>query len=263
VIARVLILWAVIALGVALSVLAHRRRKSDETHEYQVVLGFVGSAYGLLLGLLVVFAVGHYSDTRREAQKEASSLVALWDAVDVYPHETRDVVHHDLICYMRAIVGDDWPAMERGSRVEDPRTLAFGDRVRAGVRGLPLDDERERAAYGRAASFISDAGASRQQLLFFTEPEVPTVLWVLIYVGAFLLVFLVGTHYVERPRGRFVALGSVAALLTVVVVVLTMLDHPFTAGARVQPNSMRDAIGLVSVGSDRTGVFRPCPQNPR
>ena len=259
---RVLILWAVIALAIALSVLVHRRRKSDDGPEFQVVLGFVGSAYGLLLGLLVVFAMGHYSDTRREAQKEASSLVALWDTLDAYPPETRDAVHHDLICYMRAIVADDWPAMERGSRLEDPRTLAFGDRVRDGIRELPLDDERQRAAYSRASSLITDAGSSRQQLLFFTEPEVPTVLWVLIYVGAFLLVFLLGTHYADRPRGRFTALGSAATLLTVVVVVLTMLDNPFIAGARVQPHSMRDAIDLVSVGSDRTGVFRPCPENP-
>jgi hypothetical protein len=261
-IVRVLILWAVIALAIALSVLVHRRRKSDDGPEFQVVLGFVGSAYGLLLGLLVVFAVGHYSDTRREAQKEASSLVALWDALDAYPRETRDVVHRDLICYMRAIVDDDWPAMEGGSRLEDPRTLAYGDRVRAGIRGLPLDDDRERSAFGRASSLVSDAGASRQQLLFFTEPEVPTVLWVLIYVGAFLLVFLLGTHYADRPRGRFTALGSAATLLTVVVVVLTMLDNPFSVGARVQPHSMRDAIDLVSVAGDRTGVFRPCSQNP-
>ena len=261
-IVRVLILWAVIALAIALSVFVHRRRKSDESPEFQVVLGFVGSAYGLLLGLLVVFAVGHYSDTRREAQKEASSLVALWDTLDVYPRETRDAAHHDLICYMRAIVDEDWPAMERGSRFEDPRTLAYGDRVRAGVRGLPLDDDRQRSAAGRASGFITDAGASRQQLLFFTEPEVPTVLWVLIYAGAFLLVFLLGTHYADRPHGRITALGSAAALLTVVVVVLTMLDNPFSAGARVQPHSMSDAIDLVSVSGDRTGVLRPCAQKP-
>ena len=262
-IVRVLILWAVIALAIALSVLVHRRRKSDDGPEFQVVLGFVGSAYGLLLGLLVVFAVGHYSDTRREAQKEASSLVALWDTVDAYPPETRDVVLHDVVCYMRSIVSEDWPAMERGSRFEDPRTLAYGDRVRDEIRRLPLDDDRQRSAYGRASSLISDASSSRQQLLFFTEPEVPTVLWVLIYVGAFLLVFLLGTHYADRPRGRFTALGSAAMLLTVVVVVLTLLDNPFDFGARVQPHSMRDAIDLVSVGNDRTGgVFRPCQESP-
>jgi hypothetical protein len=263
VIVRVLILWAVIALAVALSVLAHQRAKSDESHDYQVALGFVGASYGLLLGLLVVFAVGHYSDTRREAQKEASSLVALWDTLDAYPPETRDAVRHDLICYMRAIVADDWPAMERGSRLEEPRTLVFGDRVRAGVRGLPLDDDRQRSAFGCASTLITDAGSSRQQLLFFTEPEIPIVLWVLIYVGAFLLVYLIGTHYADRPRGRFGALASVVALLTVVVVVLGMLDNPFAVGARVHPNSMNDAIDLVSVDGDSAGVLRPCPQKPR
>jgi hypothetical protein len=152
--------------------------------------------------------------------------------------------------------------MEHGSRFEDPRTLAYGDRVRDEIRELPLDNDRQRAAFGRAASQISDASASRQQLLFFTEPEVPTILWVLIYVGAFLLVFLLGTHYADRPRGRFTALGSAATLLTVVVVVLTLLDNPFDFGARVQPHSMRDAIDLVSVGNDQKGVFRPCAENP-
>jgi hypothetical protein len=168
-----------------------------------------------------------------------------------------------IICYMRAIVADDWPVMERGSRLEVPRTLVFGDRVRAGVRGLPLDDERQRAAYGRASTLITDAGASRQQLLFFTQPEVPNALWVLIYVGAFLLVFLLGTHYADRPRDRFAALATVAALLTVQVVVLSMLDNPFAAGARVHPDSMREGIDLVSVGEEKAGVLRPCPERPR
>jgi hypothetical protein len=153
--------------------------------------------------------------------------------------------------------------MERGSRLEDPRTLAFGDRVRAGIRALPQDDQRQGSAYGRASTLITDASQSRQQLLFFTAPEVPTVLWVLIYAGAFLLVFLLGTHYADRPRGRVTALGSAAVLLTVIVVVLGMLDNPFAFGARVQPHAMRNGIDLVSVGREGTGVLRPCPQKPQ
>jgi NADH:ubiquinone oxidoreductase subunit 6 (subunit J) len=262
VIVRVLILWAVIALAVALSVFMHKRRKNDEAPEYQPVLAFVGASYGLLLGLLVVSAMNHYSDTRRETPKEATSLVALWDTLSVYPRETRDPVRHDLLCYMRAIVEDDWPAMEGGSRLEDSRTIAFGDRLRAGLRKLPVDDTRQSSAYGRAATLIADAGQSRQQLLFFIEPEVPNLLWVLIYLGAFVLVFLLGTHYADEPRGRFGALGSVTALLTVIVVVLTLLDHPYEAGARVEPDAMRDGIELITAGSEPVGVFRPCRENP-
>src|SRR5438034_5159464 len=216
VIVHVLILWGVIAAAAALGVLVHRRRTPDEAPEYQSSLTFVGAAYGLLLGLLVVFAVGHYNDVRHESQHEATSLVALYDTVSVYPPETRDPVQHDVVCYMRSIADDEWPSMERGNDTEAPRTLGFGDRLRADVHSLPIDDQKQGSAYGRAATLIADAGQSRQQLLFFTEPEIPTALWIVIYVGAFLVYLLLVAHYATRPAGRVVALGSAAVLMTVV-----------------------------------------------
>jgi hypothetical protein len=225
-----------------------------------VVLGFVGSAYGLLLGLLVVFAVGHYSDARHRAQDEATSLVALYDTVAVYPRTVKDPFRRELVCYMRSIVSDEWPSMERGTRTEATRTGAFGDRVRKLTRELPLSNDRERSAYGRAVNQITDATESRQELLFFTEAEIPTPLWVVIYVGVFVFVLLIAVHYADHPRGRLIALGSVSLLLTVIVAVLTMLDRPFGAGVRLQPNEMRHAITLLSNGD--SAALHPCPANP-
>jgi hypothetical protein len=147
VIVRILIVWGVIASAIGLAVLLHRRRNGDDdTPDYRVVLGFVGPAYGILLGLLVVTAVGHHSDARHQAENEATSLVALYDALAIYPRDTRDSVRHDLICYMRSIVADDWPSMERGNTTEAPRTLAFGDRVRTDLRELPLTSQQEGSA---------------------------------------------------------------------------------------------------------------------
>ena len=134
-IVRLLILWAVIASAIGLAVLIHRTRKTgdgDEPPDYRVVLGFVSSAYGLLLGLLVVFAVGHYSDSRNQAEAESTSLVALYDSLGVYSPEVRQRVRHNIVCYMRSIVADDWPSMEDGNSTEDPTALAWGDRVRVG-----------------------------------------------------------------------------------------------------------------------------------
>jgi hypothetical protein len=258
VIVHVLILWGVISAAAALGVVVHRRTTRDDLPEYQSALTFVGAAYGLLLGLLVVFAVGHFNDVRHESQREASSLVALYDTVGVYPNETRDPVRHDLLCYMRSIVDDEWPSMERGNDTEAPRALRFGDRIRADVRNLPIDDSKQGSAYGRASTLITDAGQSRQQLLFFTEPEIPTALWVVIYVGAFLVFLLLVMHYATRPAGRVVALGSAAVLMTVVVGVLGMLDQPFGVGARVQPDEMRQAVDLVLTDEHNPTILRPC-----
>jgi hypothetical protein len=94
--------------------------------------------------------------------------------------------------------------------------------------------------------------------LFFTEPEIPTALWVVIYVGAFLVFLLLVMHYATRPAGRVVALGSAAVLMTVVVGVLGMLDQPFGLGARVQPGEVRQAIDLVLTDEHNPAIVRPC-----
>jgi NADH:ubiquinone oxidoreductase subunit 6 (subunit J) len=268
VIVHVLIAWGAIAAAIALAMLVHTTRNrngelsEDDLPDYSVVLGFVASAYGLLLGLLVVFSVGHHSDARHQAEGEAASLVSLNDTLAVYPREVRVGVRHDLVCYMRSIVADDWPSMERGNSTEAPRTLAFGDRIRADTRRLRAANDRQSSAYGRAATQITDATQARQQLLFFTKPSVPTALWVVVYVGAFLLVFLIAIHYTDHPRGRILALGCVTVLVTVVVSVLAVLDRPFGVGARVQPDEMRQALTLLSVGADPP-VLRPCPALPQ
>jgi hypothetical protein len=266
VIVRVLIAWGVIASAIGLAMLLHRARSGgegdDEPPDYRVVLSFVGSAYGLLLGLLVVFAVGHYSDTRHRAEDEAASMISLYDSVAVYPREVRVPFRHDLICYMRSIVADDWPSMEQGNSTEAPRTLAFGDRIRATTRQLPIGDERESSAYGSAVSLITDADEARQNLLFFTQPEIPNALWVVVYVGAFLVVFLITMNYTYHPRGRITALATVTVLITVVIAVLAMLDRPYGFGARVHPDEMRQAITLVSVDAERA-IVRPCPASPQ
>jgi hypothetical protein len=122
---------------------------------------------------------------------------------------------------MRAIRDSDWPAMERGRRLQSRRAGVFGDRLRAAIVRLPQDTKPQESAYGRAATTMTDADKARQQLLFFSEPEIPTVLWVVIFVGAFLLFLLIAMHYAGRPAGRVAALGSVVTLLTVVVAVLS------------------------------------------
>ncbi len=148
--------------------------------------------------------------------------------------------------------------MERGKDTGVPRTLGFGDRVRADVRNLPIDNQKEGSAYGRAGALITDASESRQRLLFFTEQRIPAALWVVIYVGAFLVVLLLVGHYFTRPAGRAVALGSVAVLMTVVVSVLATLDQPFGIGARVHPEEMNQAIELVLTGEKNPAVLAPC-----
>jgi hypothetical protein len=159
---------------------------------------------------------------------------------------------------MRSIVADDWPSMERGSQLEAPRTLGFGDQLRADVYTGLANIPAQSSSFGHAATLLSDAGASRQRLLFLTEPEIPTALWVLIYVGAFLVFSLLAVHYASRPTGRYLVFGSSVVLMTVVVGVLATLDQPFSVGVRVHPDQMNHAINLVLVDEMNPAIVQAC-----
>src|SRR3954451_22277608 len=87
---------------------------------------------------------------------EAGSLIALYDTLNVYAPQTREPVQHDLVCYMRSIVDDEWPSMARGRDLEATRTLRFGDRLRAQLRALPTDGSGQASADGRSGSLVTD-----------------------------------------------------------------------------------------------------------
>jgi hypothetical protein len=54
------------------------------------------------------------------------------------------------------------------------------------------------------------------------------------------------------------ALGSVAALMIVVIGVLATLDQPFGFGARVHPDQLHQAVDLVLADERNPAILRPC-----
>jgi hypothetical protein len=258
VLVHLLIVWGLVIVAIVVARLFERHRKKDgEKPEYSVALGFVASSYGVLLGLLVAFGSNHYADVRHQAQAEAGSLLALYETLSEYPQPSQNRAQHQLVCYMRSIRDDDWPSMEAGNALQSTRAQAYGDQLHLTLRQLPQTGTLG-GTFGRVQSQVTQADQARQQLLFFTESAVPTVMWVVIYAGAFLLVLLIALHYQGRPQGRLISLASVIVLLSVVVAVITILDQPYQSGAKVGPSSLNQVLDLLNEGTTNPAVFGPC-----
>jgi hypothetical protein len=253
VVVHVLILWAAIGVGFGVAWLHRRTRNEAKSGEFGASLSFIASMFGLLLGLLVVTATNHYSDTRKAAQTEATTIVALFGDVSDLPVAVREPVQHQVVCYARSVAGGDWRQMDRGSDVEAASTRASGDALRASIARLP-----EGGAASAASGKLTEAGAARQQLLFLARSSIPIVLWVLIYLGAAVLMFLIAS---DMASGRSVAIAGLACvvlMLTVVVGVLVTLDRPFSPLARVEPTALRAGLDLIAAGRENAAFLAPC-----
>lgn len=93
---------------------------------------------------------------------------------------------------------------------------------------------------------------------FLAQPEIPAILWAIVFVSVGLLIFLqVGDSQSQRKIIRHTVLAAVTVLMTVEVASLAVLDRPFSPIARIQPNAMTDAIGLLEAGR----IGQPTPHD--
>jgi hypothetical protein len=220
--------------------------------QFTNIVLFIGFLFGFLLTTLQVFATNHYSDTRSEAQSEPTSLVTMYDDLGVFPPQVRTTGRRVIICYMWSVAKGDWKAQERGDTQESPDTVVWGDRLRSFRNALPQGSPATQVV----STDLSNAGTARQQLLFLAQPQIPAILWAIVFVSGGLLIFLqVGDSQSQRKIIRRTVLAAVTVLVTVEVASLAVLDRPFSPIARIQPSAMTDAIALLEAG--RTGQPSP------
>jgi hypothetical protein len=162
-------------------------------------------------------------------------------------------VQHAVVCYARSVVDAEWRQMQQGKEVQADETVRAIEALRVAVRDLPTSETAtDVVGYGR------EAGIARQKLLFLARPAIPTILWVLIYLGSAVLVFLLKSDLVAKGIRSATGLACVVLMLTVVVGVLASLDRPFNPLVRIQPSALESGLKLIAAGDERASYLRAC-----
>jgi hypothetical protein len=247
---HILILWAVIAATVAVIGVIARRRTLHPPHGSGAIR-FSAAAFGVILGLTTFFATGQVSSLTEAAQDEASSVGDLVIASGPFPLPIGTEVRRQAFCYANDVVEDDWPAMkdghEFGARSVEARESAIYVAVLRAAHTHP-----EPSTLNTAVSSGLELGRQRERRLLLNQPQIPTELWVLIYVGSviiFIFVFFDQIGYGDKRASRgervWTSLG-VVLMLSAVIGVLAHLDRPTADPFGLQPKAMRHELQVLA-----------------
>lgn len=220
----------------------------------------VGTCFAVLLAFLVLSAFQTYNGAKSGAASEANATLDMSRTAALYPPSQRDLLRSDLLCYGRAVVHEEWPAMRdgRSSPLVDYWVTAY----RTAFTRLPVRSLREQAALQDLLSLAETRTTGRLQRLSDDTPAVPTPLWVaLIFVGCVAVSLQLGmADRGERLRIQGLQVAGIAAVVTTGLLIVNFLDHPYaTDTGGIQPASMRHA--LILMHSVQPGLRLHCTQS--
>jgi Protein of unknown function (DUF4239) len=206
----------------------------------------VGTSFAVLLAFVILAAYQTYSGAKAAAGSEATAVLDMARTAALFPAPQRDQLRGDLVCYGRAVIGEEWPAMRhaRSSPVVDQ----WIDSYRTLFAVLDLHTTREQLALQELLTLATTRTAGRQQRLNDDTPAIPTPLWLALIFGGFVAIALQISVVDPRERLRVLCpmIGGVAGVVAAGLLVVYFLDHPYqsTIGG-IQPSAMRQTLTMV------------------
>jgi hypothetical protein len=246
----VVLLLTVDALAVAALLLSRRygprRGWFRDAQHASGAFTVTGTIFAVLVGFVFLLAFGSYSAARESSQDEARAAVSLFHVAERFPVATRDELQTDIVCYSRAVVASEWPAMaeERSSTTVDhwetrlsrdfdafePTGQVEGDALQNWFSGADLLREARQGRLTEAPRFI------------------PATIWFLLLVAGLAVVGF--ALLLSDPREKLVAQAAMVVALTTAVaaslLIVNFLDRPYgTHQGSIKPAAMESALAGI------------------
>ena len=257
------LLWSVLitlaVTAVAITAMLLVRRRAPEGSYFQDgdrasgVFGVLAGAFAIFAGFVIFLAFTTYDQSRSGAETEALLVEQQFETAQFLPKDIRSRLSGELVCYARYIVHRSWPVLAAGTGHDAPNPWAV-----ALFRSLKTVDPKtasEQAAYSKWLDQTSDREEGRRDRIHGAANVIPDTLWVVLLVVAviILIYMLFFADSGEGPVTQAVLMGSVAAVLTVTLLVIHALDTPFHPGlGQLRPAAMERT--LVILDEERKAV---------
>lgn len=232
-----------VLLAVAGSVLVRRRVPSVVEGEHNdmvgVTLGMFGAIYGIILAFVIVTLWTQMEDTQTIIAAEATDAALIARDAAAFPAPVHARLDSAMSGYVHAVVEKQWPRMRTGH----PSYGATEIHLRAAFEVLQTYEpkgSREQVFYQEAVSNLNDIASQRRARLNMAEQELPPLLQVLAFGGAFVLIPLTFLYGVRSLSIQLLFVSSVAVLIGFSLLLVFVLDRPFAGQLSVSPAPYRE-----------------------
>jgi hypothetical protein len=257
-----LVVAAWVAVAVTAMLLVRRRMPAGglfkDTNRAAGIFNVMGTGYAVLIGFVIFLAFGSYQRAGDGASREAVGVNQMFTSAALFPSPVRPL-QAQLVCYGRAVVHLEWPAM-RSARAS-PVVNLWARALDTTVDRISATDVRAEAPYAHLLDESSERIDGRRARLAEAMPYVPAPVWLFLIAGASLLVvyMLFNADPAERWLSQAFTMGAIAASVVSGMVIVWLLDHPYErVSGSIRPTAMRASLAEMEPAAARRRIALPC-----
>jgi hypothetical protein len=225
------------------------------------VFGVLATGFAVLLGFVVFLAFASYDAARSGAEDEALIVSQQVETAQFFAPPTDRELTAELVCYARSVAGVQWDRMEAGTLGEDLNPWA-GEMFRT-LQTVDPQTPTEQSAFDTWLSQREAREAARSDRVHGAVGVIPTPLWIVLFftAGLIFVYMLFFADSGERAIVQALLMGTVVAVITSMLLLLTLLDDPFHEGVGgLRPVAMERALQVIDqeLQIDEEQVAPPC-----
>jgi Protein of unknown function (DUF4239) len=231
------------AVAMAAQALIHQLVGVERLVKNNEIAGFkfatVGVIYAVLLAFTVIVVWEKFSAAENAVDQEAAAIASLFrysEGKEPQAHTLRMAI----MDYASSTIHDEWRAMAHES--ESQYTTRALDALYSGALALGRTGTRETADMAEVFTQLDNITSARRIRLHLATGLVPSVVWASLYAGALLTVGFTLFFGSENLPAQISITGVLSVLVTLGLVVIISIDHPFTGPVSVQPDPLEAVV---------------------
>ena len=197
----------------------------------------VGVIYAVLLAFSVIVVWEKFTDAQTTVAEEAGATAALFRYAEGKEPEAI-AVRAALLNYLKTAIDEEWPAMSLESEAHG-LTQALNQLYSAAL-ALNRSGTRNTADMTEVFRQIDNVTAARRIRLHLATG--PDVIWIALFMGALLTVGFTLFFGSENLLAQVSMTGVLSLLVTLGLVVIISVDHPFTGPVYIHPDALATVL---------------------
>jgi hypothetical protein len=229
-----------VALGVAMllyvvqKIIPHSIRS-----EHNDVAGFVyavlGVLFAVILGFVVVDEWESLEATKINTFTEVNELGSLYWNARAMPASVGRALEKTTKDYANVVITIEWPMMGKGQSSPQATSLVYA--MRDEINALPTSTPKEETLFEQSLDHVNNLAAARRERIDESGEEIPTILWIVLIIGAVLTVgysFLFG---LANFWSHLLIAAPLGVVVVLALIVIDQLNHPFSGMVAVEPDA--------------------------